>query len=733
MKVYKTHLNQAGFQRCLNLNKIYAPNEIDEAIKNVRKYFSFAWTNTKVKYFNVPCSFDIETTSFFRSTGKDQEKVAIMYEWTFGIFGLVVMGRTWEEYQTMINRVSEILNLSSTRRLLCYCHNLAFEFQFMRKWFEWDKVFAIDNHKPIYAQCSNGIEYRCSLQLSGYSLENLAKNLQQYKIRKLVGDLDYSLLRHSKTPLTDEEKQYCVNDVKIVMAYIAETISRDGDIGRIPLTKTGYVRNYCRNSCFYTPGKKKEDDYKRLRYLKIMNRLRLTVEEYEQLKRAFQGGFTHTNPFYSGKVVFDITSFDFTSSYPFVLLSEKFPMGASERINNISLEEFRKSLNLYCCVFDVEFNGLRPKILYENYISLSRCYEQVACTVNNGRVVKAERIKTTVTEVDFKIIEKFYEWDNMRVSNFRRYKKDYLPTDFIKAIIKLYKDKTTLKGVDGKEVEYMIAKEMLNSCYGMCVTDILRELFIYDNSRGKWLDDEEKPQQDKNALMMKYNNNGGRFLFYAWGVWVTAYARRNLMTGIFEFKGDYIYSDTDSIKVKNAEKHMDYIIKYNACARKSLEIAMKYHGIDISETEPETKDGIKKPLGVWDFDGHYKKFKALRAKCYMVQYSEDERNPAKSRGEINITVAGLNKKICVPYMLDKWGETGIFSAFSDNLYIPPEYTGKNVHFYIESEKSGILIDYLGNPGKYKELSAIHLCQSDYSLQLSRKYVDYLLSIRNDEW
>ena len=67
--------------------------------------------------------------------------------------------------------------------------------------------------------------------------------------------------------------------------------------------------------------------------------------------------------------------------------------------------------------------------------------------------VDAELLKTTLTEIDYKIVKKCYEWDNMRISNFRRYKKDYLPTDFVKAIIKLYKDKTIIFVGKAKEYE----------------------------------------------------------------------------------------------------------------------------------------------------------------------------------------------------------------------------------------------------------------------------------------
>ena len=731
--------DEAGaFRNILNEDKIYTPAQIEEVMKYVRPNFRFSACNTKVKYFNVPCSLDIETTSFFRSTGNEEnEKCAITYIWTFGIYGAIIQGRTWEEYRTMINYIARELKLNDNKRILIYCHNLGYEFEFMRKWFNWKKVFAMDNHKPIYALTESGIEYRCSLLLSGYSLEVLAKNLHTYDIRKLVGDLDYTLIRHSKTPLTSEEIAYCVNDVKIVMAYIAECIEESGGIAYIPLTKTGRVRNYCRNQCFFTPGKKKRDDYKRMRYMEKMKRMRLTEDEYHQLKRAFQGGFTHANPFASGKVFEGVTSYDFTSSYPTVMLAEQFPMGSSERINNITKEEFYKSIDLYCCVFDIEINDLKPRILSDNYISSSRCYQlEKPYQLNNGRVVKAKRLCTTMTNVDFKICKKFYEWKSIQISNFRRYKTDYLPTDFVKAILKLYKDKTELKGVQGKEVEYLNSKEMLNSCYGMSVTDICREEFIYKD--GHWLEKDEKPPINYESYIIKYNNNQGRFLFYAWGVFITAYARRNLFSGIMEFGSDYLYSDTDSIKVLHAEKHQDYIDNYNALIRQQLYDAMDYHKIPREAIEPKTKDGVKKCLGVWDFDGHYSRFKTLGAKRYLVQYSDDERNSPKDRGKVKITVAGLNKQKCMPYLCNGWSYSidgkqeynSPFNTFSEDLYIPPQYTGKNVHTYINAEREGYITDYLGTTAYYKELSGIHLGQSEYSLKLSKEYSDFLLSIKD---
>lgn len=702
-----------ALQTILISEAIYKPEEIISVLQLVMAGERVIKTNKKIAYYNVPCSFDIETSSFFRSTGKDEnEKCAIMYEWTFGINGAVIIGRTWNEFFTMLQAVSDFLALSVNTRLVCYVHNLAYEFQFIRKWLEWEKVFSIDNRKPIYAVTTSGIEFRCSYLLSGYSLAKLGDELRTYHIKKLVGNLDYSLVRHSETPLTPDEIAYCVNDVKIVMAYIAERMEIDGNITRIPLTKTGYVRNYCRESCFYEKGVSRKKSFKYLRYMEIMKGLRLTPDEYKQLKRAFQGGFTHANPFYSGKILDNVASDDFTSSYPAVMLSEMFPMSSSEKIKIESKEQFDHNLKYYCCLFDIEITGLQSRLYYENYISRSRCWGVVNAVTNNGRVVSAERLFTTVTEQDYMIIKTFYTWDSLKVGNFRRYRKGYLPTDFVKAILKLYRDKTTLKGVEGKEVEYLKSKEMLNSCYGMAVTDIVRDEIIYNND--EW--GTESPDYEKTII--KYNGNRSRFLYYPWGVWVTAYARRNLFTGILEFGNDYIYSDTDSIKSLNHEKHMDYINRYNENIRNKLYRAMDFHKIPRESIEPETIQGVKKCLGVWDYEGEYARFKTLGAKRYMTE----------KNGKISITVAGLNKKVCVPYMVEKWGDE-VFNKFDDELYIPPKYTGKNTHTYIDDERSGIITDYTGKSGNYYERSSVHLMESDYSLSISQEYAEYILNVQ----
>lgn len=692
------------------INGHITPDKIDKILKPLERLKPIT-TSKKKQYYNIVCAFDIETTSFYSNQlDNEKEKIAIMYCWQMAINGRVVFGRTWDEFITVMNRLTSFFHLYENRRLIMYVHNLAFEFQFIRKRLEWDSVFSIEQRKPLYALTTGGIEFRDSYLLSGYSLAKLGDNLQKYHVRKLVGDLDYSKIRHSKTPMTEKEIAYCENDVLVVSAYIQEEIEKAGNITRLPLTKTGYVRNYCRNKCFYGDDRHKTNTKTYQKYRELILSLKLDSEEYKQLKRAFQGGFTHAAARFSGKVEKNVDSIDFTSSYPYVLLSEQFPMSSGRIVEVKTKEEFQKYINLYCCLFDVEFTHLTPKIINENYISLSRCYQHEKVVVNNGRVVSADKITTTITDVDYTVIEKTYDWDSMTIYNFRIYNRGYLPTNFVKSILKLYSDKTTLKGVEGKEIEYLVSKGMLNACYGMTVTDIVRDEIIYSD---EW--DIEKADVEKD--IEHYNKSRNRFLYYPWGVWVTAYARRNLWGGIIAFGDDYIYSDTDSIKCINIEKHFDYINSYNNTVKLKLQIAADYHKIDFELFQPKTIKGVKKLIGVWDWEtenNKYTRFKTLGAKRYMIEQD----------GKINITVAGVNKKTAVPYLVKKYGDK-VFDAFTNDLTIPKEHTGKMTHTYIDERKTGVITDYLGNKNTYDEFSSVHLENAEYSLSLSQAYIDFL--------
>ena len=698
------------FTDFLSSEYVYTVKEKEKILQNLRNFITISRNNKKESFLNIPCAFDIETSSF-RLIGND-EKCALMYIWTFGIFGMIVQGRTWQEFISFLNYLQKNLYLSETVRLVCYVHNLQFEFGFLYKYFKWKKIFALKQHTPIYAIAENNIEFRCSYILTGYSLEKL--KLEHFNIEKLSGFLNYDLIRHPKTELTEKEKAYCINDVKKVMAYIEEQIQKEKGIQNIPLTKTGYIRRYCRDSCFNDENGGRKKYYK---FQNIIKPLKLEPEEFTRLHEAFQGGFTHQNPFKQGKVIENVTSFDFCSCYPAMLVQNEFPMGKGELYDLKSEQDLEVNLQAYCCLFVVEFFNLKPKLFFENYISISRCRLLKNSVVNNGRLVSADHCVLTVTECDYKIIRNFYSWDERRIYFFRRYIKDYLPTDFVKCILNLYKKKTELKNIPGYEYEYMVNKELLNSCYGFLQTSIVRDEITFDG------DEWGKVTPDLHEAIKKYNNARGRFIFYPWGVWTCQFQRLSLFSAILEFgkSGDYVYSDTDSVKVENAELHKEYIEDYNKTIQEMIKRALNFHKIPEEYAFPINRKGEQKPLGIWENEGTYRFFKTLGAKRYMVQ---------KENGEYSLTVSGLNKTKALPYIIEKCknNRKKIFDFFNDEMVIPAEYTGKPIRTYITEERKGKIEDYKGEEYIFTQKSGVHLENQEYSLKLSEEYQKYLAKI-----
>lgn len=687
-------------------------------LKDLTQFLSTINTKDIIKskdkiYYNLAMSFDIETSSFYEDkngviyTNDDYrklkntvkaEKKAIMYIWQFAIEENVIIGRTWNDFLYFCKKLYDFLNLKE-RYIVVYVHNLSYEFQFICKWFNWIDIFADSERKPIKATTDTHFIFKCSYRLSGYSLEVLANNLKSHNIKKMVGDLDYNLIRNSKTPISKEELKYCENDVLIVTSYIDEQINEFGNIEKIPLTQTGKVRRYVRKQCFQN----KEYQY-------FIKELTIEKPEYMLLKNAFMGGFTHCNAMYTNKICHNVTSYDFTSSYPTVLISEKYPMSKGKEVFIKNENELLNLIKNYCVLVDLHFTNIKSSFMYEQIISYSKCRNVKNPLINNGRIVQADTLTITCTDVDFLNIRDFYKWDSMKIGLCYIYKKDYLPKEFIKTILHLYKSKTELKGVDGKEVEYLHSKELLNSLYGMCVTSIVHDTVNFNGA--EWTTENGNLEEE----LKNYNTDKNRFLFYHWGVWCTAYARNNLYTGIKECKDDYIYSDTDSIKIFNADKHKNYFEKYNEWIVQKLEKCLKYHNIPLDYISPKTIKGDIKTLGIWDFDGFYTDFKTLGAKRYI--YRKDDK--------ISITVCGLSKKSGKEFIENQQKP---FLFFNDGMFVDCEHTGKMTHTYIDKEIENVITDYLGNQAYYHEKSFIHLEKTDYLLSLSDMYIKYFMGVQ----
>lgn len=747
--------------------------EMEEFFKNSGVDFKLSRTsNNKPCYMDVAAAFDIETSSLYARGAK----FATMYIWQFGLNGCVIYGRTWAQFSLLLDELVDKLKITTHKRLVVYVHNLSYEFQFMRQRIKWckdikgnDAVFSLKKRRPIYALEHRGIEFRCSYFLSNCSLNYIGSNmLFKYPVSKLTGDLDYSLIRHSETPLTAQELEYCFNDVRVVMSYIQEKIETEGSIAVIPLTNTGYVRKFTRDYC---NGKFIEDPTlakkQSMNYHAIMKALRIQSEkEYAQLKSAFAGGFTHASPTKSrwgsdksnGLYWENVGSADLSSSYPYTMVSSYFPMSSGRFLGTVKYpEQFKKLISNYCCLFTCTFYGIYQDFPYESYISLSKCVNISDDYIQqNGRVCEASFLTINLTELDFDIISNVYNWESISVTNMRVYERGYLPKVFIESILELYSAKTTLKGDTNRVIEYMIKKGMLNSAYGMCVTDIVRDDAIYFN------DEWTSIEADAFSQLTDYNKGFSRFLFYPWGVWVTAHARHNLWDAILEFGPDYIYADTDSIKGLNFDSHAKFFDIYNAHVRTKLFLMCDFYKIPKSKVMPKTKKGVSKLIGVWEREEDYAKFRTIGAKRYLYEYKT---------GVLGLTVSGVNKEYALPYLLHKYAGyssyqtckdayssdprrkkehkkalryillmhkldpsnyDAIFEAFDDALEIPPGFSGKSIHTYVDRPFGAIVTDYLGNKSMCCEYSYTHLEPTGYYFSMNKEYVDFLLGLKTVE-
>ena len=508
----------------------------------------------KAFFCNSAMAFDIETSSF-KVLEKDEKgedivlKRGCMYLWQFGICDEVYYGRTYDDLYTFLDSLKKALKLSAKRKVIVYVHNLAFDFQFIRSHFHVSEIFAREERKVMYAEIDECIVFKCSYILTNKSLDMLS---EETETKKLIGDLDYELLRTPDTKLTEPEKRYAENDVKILLEYITKQIEKEKSIVNIPLTSTGYVRRYylnkLQNSNF--------QEYKK-KYNPV---IRLDYKTFKALEKAFAGGYTHANYINTGTIQEKVKSIDFTSSYPFVIVSQKFPVKKFQHIKIQKKTQFERLISEKACVFEIIFEKIEAKTSITT-ISKSKCsflkkdddstetYEKEAVT-DNGRLVYAEYVSLWLTDIDFEVIKKFYNIGDYVISDFYCSEYGYLPKELIECVLELYRDKTTLKGVEGKEEEYQLLKALLNSMYGMCVTNPLAYDIEYDDFKG-WKTLDEISDDEAAEKLKKSVESYSSVLSFAWGVWITAHARKNLLEMVKIIGDDVIYCDTDSIKYKN--------------------------------------------------------------------------------------------------------------------------------------------------------------------------------------
>ena len=577
--------------------------------------------NKGAELVNVYAAFDIETSKIYMSD-KNTDAHAFMYIWQFQIEDILIKGRTWAEWFEMLDRIRDGLIAFGNRKklgknpmLIIWIHNAAYEFSFISGLYPFrdDECFFRDVRKPIYFRMFESFEFRCSYIQTNLSLEALTK--QTGVKMKLSGQkFDYDKIRFPWTQLSEFEEEYTTTDVESLVQAMKYRVQRGGDtLLSVPLTSTGYVRRECKASL-----KDRYLEINEMKPYKGENGVRI----YRLLRACFRGGNTHANRYYVGKICDNVYSYDIASSYPTQQLTKKFPMKKFKWLDgDLSYERVFLFIGLgYAVVGEYHFTGLRLKNPKEPipYISLARCEAQNFKS-DNGRILKAGYLEISLTEIDLEIILDTYTFDKMEIVSCMVAQKDYLPPEYRAVIQDYYNKKTALKGDDSEEGKYIYtkSKNMLNSVYGMSATDPIHQEIKYNGG-----DYTRSGYDSMSAAEIEKALKGAAFP-YQWGVYTTAYARKQLQDAIKLCGDRIIYCDTDSVKTLGEAP----IEKLNDALRARANNVHAY---------ADDMHGKRHYIGVFELDGHYKQFITQGAKRYA--YIDDN-------GKMGVTVAGVSRDI----------------------------------------------------------------------------------------
>lgn len=637
-----------------------------------------------VTYLEIPCAFDIETTNVYQrepdgSIAADPRPYAFMYHWQFCIDDQVTFGRTWNEFIYLLEQLKQRMNLKDNHRLVIWCHNLAFEFQFFRRFVDVIDGFYKDPREPLKVVVSGGIEFRDSYALSNMTLQKFCENEPGVKHYKLSGDdYDYDKIRTADTPMSDYELSYCYNDVRGLCECISSRMQADTLAG-MPMTATGYVRRDARGSMKQNPKNRK-----------LFTANKLSPDLYRLCREAFRGGDTHANIHYADQIVNDVKSYDIQSSYPACMMMNDFPQSAFFPIKATTF--FNRDLSSYAQLIHIRWKNIR----YVGkcgipYIALAKCRGITSDRViDNGRVLYAGIVDLVITDIDFKIILNEYIFDDMSVNEVFCSRYAPLASEYKAVIMQYFRSKTKLKGDPSAAYEYMKSKNRLNSLYGMMCQRIDHDTTVYDG------DDYVTTPVSLEECIAKYYKSYNSFLSYQHGVWVTAHARSRLREMLQKVGKDVVYCDTDSIKfigdhkadfdAKNAEIKK----KAKRCGAYAKDKAgkMQYLGLWENETEKET----------------YSEFKTLGAKKYVYVQG----------GKVHSTIAGVSKKIGANYFNREGIDSfRIGARITDSGHLTAYYNDDAIH-YIDVDGCRMLSG-----------SNVALVNNSYTIGVTDEYLDLL--------
>lgn len=618
------------------------------------------------EYKDIVTAFDIETTLYkigehYGGTAKEPkliiDYVGIMYIWQFQLGpDITIYGRTWDEFTDMINSIVDAL--TDGERLLIFVHNLSYEWQWLRdpailgNVLDEESVFMVESRMVLKFQAFAGrLDFHCSYLHSNMSLDEWTDKLQ-VEHGKLSGDeYDYSKQRFSWTPMTEKELEYCFNDVQGLVECVYKEMRVDGDnLYSLPLTSTGYVRRDIKKAIRLLPHN-------------YITKLLPCYTTYRLLREAFRGGNTHASRFYANRRVDgDIWCMDIASSYPNVMLNQMYPVTPFHEIERdhltidhiLGLVAKGRAVIMRLALWNVR---LRDEFWPVPYLAREKCRNIVNADYDNGRIIRADYLEVTVTDIDLQILIQEYEFeleenlDGSRVVLYAEFASyGYLPYAIRDVIREYFTLKTTLKGDEAQKIYYDKAKAKLNSIYGMTAQNPVKLDEVYragdyltgvrykENGEQMFISQVEADLQAIDLYKFAHEQNIEKSTMpYQWGVWCCAWARKMLEDAIEICGTDFLYCDTDSVYYIGDHDFSGY-------NKQRMKDSLK------NRAYADDSKGKRHYTGVLETDKHMTSFKSMGAKKYA--YIADD-------GKLHITIAGVSKSKGADELTDYAKEYGL--------------------------------------------------------------------------
>lgn len=432
------------------------------------------------------------------------------------------------------NSIDSFMESLKDRNTVCFFHNLKFDGSFILSYLLSHGYRYTDEQHPDEGEFTTlitdaGVFYSItvvfkrekkklkkvvfydSLKKLPFKVAQISKAFQ-LKDEKLK--IDYKAYRAPGHELTDHEKDYIVNDCRIV----AQALKIQFEKGLERMTNASDALHNFKDIM----GKKYFD-----RWFPV-----LPFDLDQDLRQAYKGGYVYLKPEHKGRRGLQGKTYDVNSLYPSTMYDKVLPYGYPVYFEGEPEDDPDYPLYIVrmWCSFEVKPGHLPTIQLKKNRAFIETEY----LTSSRGKDGTLEIVPLTLTNVDLALFKEHYKIMNEEYEKGWKFKGK---VGFFKEYIDYWMHiKETTKGP-----ERQIAKLMLNSLYGKYGANprsIKKDVMLDEDGVLRFKNQEEEIKDS---------------IYVPMAAFITAYAREKTIRSAQAVYDRFIYADTDSLHLIGTE------------------------------------------------------------------------------------------------------------------------------------------------------------------------------------